>query len=319
MIEIILLVVGFVVIAKSANWFIEAAMQISRITGLSQVFIGLTIFAIGTSAPELAVNLTSVSKNLLELPLGNILGSNIANLLLVLGVAALIRTVPIKRDTLRIGFPLNLLAILLVAVLASGRAAFPLIINNLSRLDGLMLLGGLSAYIYYALTMAKRTRSKHGALNKKQLLFSILTFVVSLAGLIAGANWIVRGATFLSHVFNLSEHFIGLSIVALGTSLPELAATVAGLLKGRTELVIGNIVGSNLINIFLVLGLTALMHPLPIQISQFYDMAAVALSTILVWLLIMFRKPRALSRMGGIICILSYAAYIALRLTFQPI
>ncbi|MBI4138676.1 calcium/sodium antiporter [Candidatus Uhrbacteria bacterium] len=309
MIEILFLLIGLIVLAKSASWFIDGATLIGRLTGLSDVFIGLTVFAIGTSLPELAVNVTASLNGLHELPLGNVLGSNIANLLFVLGVAAIIRTVPVRWETVRIGLPLNLLAILLVAVLAHERFGIFRSTVGLSRLDGVILLAGFPVYAYFALSLAHHAPPGGRTVGRRRLLLAVLATATALIGLIVSAQWIVRGATSIVTLFGLSEHIVGLSIVALGTSLPELATTVAALLKRQHELVVGNIIGSNLVNVFFVLGISATMNPLPVSPSQFIDIAAVALATAFVWFLLSVRKKPALTRQFGIFFVALYGLY----------
>ncbi|MBU1908117.1 calcium/sodium antiporter [Patescibacteria group bacterium] len=315
MLDILLLFIGFIVLAKCSDWFIENATIVGQRFGLSQVFLGLTVVAIGTSAPELSVNLLATAKNLHELPIGNILGSNLTNILLVLGIAALIHPVKVLKNTVKIGLPISLLSILLVATLAQDKLLLNSSTFEFSRLDGIVLLACLPLYAYFAYKTIKPEHPNKQPISNRRLWLSILGIVISIFGLVISADWIVRGALTIVSYIGLREHLVGFTIVALGTSLPELATTITAMLKRKNELVVGTVVGSNLINIFLVLGLSALLNPFQIGPKQFYDIVAVAAATGVVILYLTFKKDYVIRRQWGWTFIMLYLIYQCWRIT----
>jgi len=313
MLEAILLLLGFALLAKSADWLIRGAETLAERYNLSQNFIGLTIVAIGTSAPELAVGLLSVEQGSTALPVGNILGSNLANLLLILGVVVIAKKIHVKRQTFNIGLPLNLLVSLLVALLVVGKYSITHTPGLLTRLDGLLLLCTLPLYIYFALSVYRGETPEHHV-SRKKLLMSYGSIIIGMLGLVISADWIVISAISLAKMLNVSEHLIGLTIVALGTNLPELATTITGLIQKKNDLVVGNLIGSSLFNMIFILGLTAVLHDLPFDDLQFVDLVAVGLSSALIFLILLFNREKILSRIHGFILVGVYAVYQTMRI-----
>lgn len=311
MMPLALLVVGCLVVVKSAEWLIGNARTLGKRFGLSDLFLGLTVVAIGTSAPELAVNVISGLKQLPGLQVGNILGSNLANLLLILGIAAASRKIAIHPAVVRIGLPLNIIASSFVVVLVIERLTPFGGMRELSRGDGLLLLFGFPLYAFYTLNVARVVNAGEN-LPRRDLGRAIAGLAAGIIGLAVGADWIVQGATGIARAIGVSEHVIGFTAVAIGTSLPELAITLTGLLKRTPQLVVGNLVGSNLFNTFLILGVSAVMRPLPFDRIQLEDAVAVAAATAIVWMSIAVLRHPVISRPHGLTFIVLYLGYLGI-------
>ncbi|MDQ7815180.1 MAG: calcium/sodium antiporter [Patescibacteria group bacterium] len=314
MLEVILLLLGFALLTKSADWLIRGAETLAERYNLSQNFIGLTIVAIGTSAPELAVSLFSIEKGSEALSVGNILGSNLANLLLILGIVVLAKRIHVKKPTFNIGLPLNLLVSLLVALLVGGTYSITRTPHALTRLDGILLLCTLPLYLYFAFSVYRGENPEH-QVTRRKLLMSYGSIAIGIIGLAISGDWIVISAKSIASTFNISEHLIGLTIVALGTNLPELATTITGLVRKKHDLVVGNLIGSSLFNMIFILGFTALLHDLPFDEHQFIDLVAVGLSSVLIFIIVLFSRDKILQRIHGFILVGVYAAYQAFRIS----
>ena len=236
--QVLLLVVGFVLLVKGADWFVEGAASIADKFGIPQIVIGLTIVAMGTSAPEAAVSISAALKGSAEITIGNVLGSNILNVLVILGLTAAICKVPVQKTTVHYEIPMVIFMTVLMAVCG-------LLNNMIGRLEGVVLLGCMVVYLMYLMRLAKRGASYDETLDE----------------VAANSDVTVDAATALAKEFGMSERFIGLTIVALGTSLPELVTSVTAAMKGNSDIAVGNIVGSNLFNIMFVVGVTAVITP----------------------------------------------------------
>ena len=255
LLQVLLLVVGFVMLMKGADWFVEGASQIADRLGIPQLVIGLTIVAMGTSLPEAAVSISAATQGSAEITIGNVVGSNIMNVLVILGLTAVVCVIPVQKSTVRYEIPFM---ILITAVLAGLGLAD----NQVSRPEGLILWAFMILYLFYLLRMAKNgTGGEEAGGKKRPIWLLILMVLVGAAMIVFGSDITVDAATAIAKIFGMSERFIGLTIVAFGTSLPELVTSVTAAVKGKTDIAVGNIVGSNIFNILFVVGTTALITP----------------------------------------------------------
>jgi len=302
---ILLLAGGLVILAKCAELLVAGAVGLAKWLGVSPLVIGLTVVAMGTSTPEVAASIAAVIRGMGDVAIGNVYGSNIANLLLVGGLASLIRPLQVQKKTLLREIPVMILVALLL---------WPVLHNlSLSRLEGIILLAVFAALILVTVSLARRETqitNRHTAHDIKDTRKSILFVVIGLAGLALGADMAVRGAVVLGERAGLSKAVIGLTIVAIGTSLPELATCVAAAIKGEHDISIGNLVGSNIFNTLLVVGTAGVVRPFTIGPrlvgADYWIMIAVSAG--FAFLVIIFR--RTISRLGGVILFFGYITYI---------
>ena len=306
LIQVLLLVVGFVLLVKGADWFVEGAASIADKFGIPQIVIGLTIVAMGTSAPEAAVSISAAFKGSAEITIGNVLGSNILNVLIILGLTAVICKVPVQKTTVHYEIPMVIGVTVLLAVLGLQN-------NVVGRLEGVLLLGCMVVYLLYLLRLAKRGASYDETLDEVAANSSmgrlIFLVIVGVAAIVWGSDIAVGAATAIARIFGMSERFIGLTIVALGTSLPELVTSVTAAMKGNSDIAVGNIVGSNLFNIMFVVGITAVITPV-VYSSAFFIDSLVAVAAVVLLLLCVFRK-KMLTRIHGTIMLAGYVGYFA--------
>lgn len=302
--QFLLLAVGFVMLIKGADWFVDGASKIADRFGIPQLVIGLTIVAMGTSAPEAAVSITSALKGNAGITIGNVVGSNIMNVLVILGLTAVIRAIAVKKSTIRYEIPFTIGITVVLAVLG-------LTDNTVSRLDGVILWVLMIVYLLYLLRMAKKGQDvleDVPKLTKKDTLpRMILSILIGGALIVWGADVTVDAATELALIFGMSDRLIGLTIVAFGTSLPELVTSVTAAVKGKADIAVGNIVGSNIFNILFVVGTTALITPVVYSANFLVD-SIVAVAT-MVLLLICVLPKKKLGRLGGVVMLAGYAAY----------
>lgn len=302
--QFLLLAVGFIMLIKGADWFVDGASKIADRFGIPQLVIGLTIVAMGTSAPEAAVSVTSALKGSAGITIGNVVGSNIMNVLLILGLTALIRSITVKKSTIRYEIPFTIGITVLLAVLG-------LTDNTVSRLDGVILWVLMIVYLVYLLRMAKKGQDVLEDVpeltGKDTLLRMILSILIGGALIVWGADVTVNAATELATIFGMSDRLIGLTIVAFGTSLPELVTSVTAAVKGKADIAVGNIVGSNIFNILFVVGTAALITPVVYSANFLVD-SVVAVAT-MVLLLICVLPKKKLGRLGGLVMLAGYAAY----------
>ena len=301
LLQVLLLVVGFVMLMKGADWFVEGASQIADRLGIPQLVIGLTIVAMGTSLPEAAVSISAATQGSAEITIGNVVGSNIMNVLVILGLTAVVCVIPVQKSTVRYEIPFM---ILITAVLAGLGLAD----NQVSRPEGLILWAFMILYLFYLLRMAKNgTGGEEAGGKKRPIWLLILMVLVGAAMLVFGSDITVDAATAIAKIFGMSERFIGLTIVAFGTSLPELVTSVTAAVKGKTDIAVGNIVGSNIFNILFVVGTTALITPVAYN-SVFLVDSIIAVAAALFLFLCVFRNKK-LGRLGGILMLAAYAGY----------
>ncbi len=299
--QILLLILGIVVVLKSADWLTNGAVGLATRLEIPQIVIGLTIVAIGTSMPEFFVSTVSAIKGTPDLAVGNIVGSNIFNVLLIVGVAAIVAPITIQRATVRRDIP--------IAIVASVMLAIMMFDDIMSRLDALILFIAFIAFIWITLRDSKKVSHEGSSSNetigaKK----SVFLIVIGLVGLVLGSNVFVDNASSLAHAWGISDAIIGLTIVAGGTSLPELATSAVAAKKGDSGIAIGNVLGSNVFNILMILGLTGLISPMHIQNITYVDMAVMVISMILFWLF-SFTKLRV-DRWEGCVLIACFIGYI---------
>lgn len=300
--QVLLLIFGIVVVLKSADWLTNGAVGLATKLGISQIVIGLTIVAIGTSMPEFFVSIVSAIKGTPDLAVGNIVGSNIFNVLLIVGVAATVAPIAIQRATVRRDIP--------IAIVASIMLTFMMLDDNISRTDALILFAAFIAFIWITLRNSKNDANEKDASTEKVIPTwkSVLFIIFGLVGLVLGSNIFVDNASSLAHGLGISDAVIGLTIVAGGTSLPELATSAVAARKGDSGIAIGNVLGSNVFNILMILGLTGIISPMHIQNITYIDMAVMVISMALFWLF-SFTKLRV-ERWEGCVLIACFLGYI---------
>ena len=312
LINLLLIVVGIVMVLKGADVLTKGGADLARRMNVSELVVGLTIVAAGTSAPELFVSLVSALKGTPDLAVGSVVGSNIMNTLVIVGVTAMVSPIAIARQTVAKDMPFTVVASVLLMVFALDRfESFSLWGNVISRLDGILLLLGFAAFMYYTFTVARQGDSRDEKADKKtaSVVLCLVLLVAGLALLVAGSELFVRNASSLAAALGVSEGVIGLTIVAGGTSLPELATSIVAARKGRSALAIGNVIGSNVFNILLILGLTATVCPMQIGDITMIDMGMMVASMLLLWLF-SFTKL-TVARWEGAVLTAVYLGYLA--------
>jgi len=312
MLQYILLAIGFILLIKGADLLVDGASSVGRRLNLSDLAIGLTVVAFGTSLPELFVNIFAGVKGNTDIAIGNVLGSNIANIFLILGLSAVIFPLAVGKGTVWKEIPLSLLAAVVLGIMANDRLIDKSDNSVLTRIDGLVFLAFFIIFLYYSFGIAKRIEGIDNHLPQKQfgLLKSSLMIVSGLAGLALGGNWIINAAVQIASRLGVSQSLIGLTIVAVGTSLPELATSVVAAYKKNAEIAVGNVVGSNIFNIFFILGLSSVIKPLAFNPGSNMDIGAVILASLLLFLWMFTGKKRSLDRWEGLVFLVLYGGYI---------
>jgi cation:H+ antiporter len=308
----LLVFVGFVLVIKGADLLVDGACALARRLSVSDLMIGLTVVAFGTSLPELAVNVFASLKGSTGIAIGNILGSNIANILLILGISGIIYPLIVTKGTVWKEIPLSLLAAVLLGILANDRLIDNADSSALTRTDGLVLLSFFVIFIYYTLGIAKRIEGSEALLPAKKHSIRKISVMIAagLSALILGGKFVADGAVDLATALGISQSTIGLTVVALGTSLPELATSVMAAYKKNPEIAVGNIVGSNIFNIFFILGISSLIRPLPFGPQSNLDIGALILANILLFIFMFTGKKRKLDRWEAGLFLVIYTAYI---------
>lgn len=300
-----LLAVGFVLLVKGADWFVEGASKVAEKFGIPQLVIGLTIVAMGTSLPEAAVSVSAALKGSAGITIGNVVGSNILNILLILGITAAIKPIAVQKSTVRYEIPF----VILVSALLMGIGYTD---HTVGRVDGIILWALMIGYLGYLLVMSKKGAplpGEEGAAEEKPAPVWKMLLLIVLGGamIVVGSDVAVDAATELARIFGMSERLIGLTIVAFGTSLPELVTSVTAAIKGKADIAVGNIVGSNIFNILFVVGTSALITPVVYASDFLVDSLVCIAAAVLLWLCV-FRN-RKLGRMGGLLMLLGYGGY----------
>ncbi|MBO6016032.1 MAG: calcium/sodium antiporter, partial [Lachnospiraceae bacterium] len=298
-IQILLLILGFTMLIKGADWFVDGAGSLAEKFGIPQLVIGLTIVALGTSAPEAAVSISAAFKGVADITIGNVVGSNIINVLIILGLTATIRPLLVQKSTFAYEIPF----VILISGVMFGLGYLK---GKLTRVDGVIFWALLIVYLLYLLRMAKSGEAEIETAGEKTWpVWKMLLFIViGIALIVLGSNVTVDAATAIAKVFGVSDRIIGLTIVALGTSLPELMTSVTAAIKGKADIAIGNIVGSNIFNILFVVGTTALITPVAYASNFRIDSIVMIAAAVLLWLCVL-GKQHKLRRWGGILMLAS--------------
>lgn len=300
MLTFISLIIGFIFLIKGADLFVEGSSSIARKFHIPSIIIGLTIVAMGTSAPEAAVSITSSLSGLNDICVANVAGSNFFNILLVLGLSALISKLPVGKNTLTKDLPLLIVVNAMLLVFCSGMF--------FNRIESILLLLLFGKFIYDSIKTAKsKTIEDEEVIEEKSMFKIILLTTIGIVGIVWGGDLVVNAATEIATMFGMSENLIGLTIVAVGTSLPELVTSVVATKKGEIEIAIGNVIGSNIFNILFVLGLSVLINPINIGMVVVYDILFINAITILLYI---FARKGNLNKMNGVIFILTYLSYM---------
>lgn len=346
-----LLIIGFVFLVKGADLFVSGSSAIAEYFGIPTFIIGLTVVAFGTSMPEAAISVTAALTGANGIAVGNAIGSNIFNLLVVLGASAMIKECPVSRDTLRFEYPLSIVAAGLLLVMGLGAGTDGTLFNAgvVSRVDGLILLALFTGFMILTVKKAMRTQHRElipdyyggadigdpgacimeedGELICEDMeagetpensafdgsaisspVAAVVKSVIGLVGIILGGDMVVDSATTIAEAFGIDEMLIGLTIVALGTSLPELVISIVAAIKGETDIAVGNVIGSNIFNLLLVLGLSTSIHPIAITMFSIYDLMILIAASLVV--LIPLVRKQVVTRGWGVLMLLMYAAYL---------
>jgi len=316
MINILILTVGFIALIFGAHKLVDASSSLASRMGIPNIVIGLTIVAFGTSAPELVVNLFASINNNTEIVLGNVLGSNIFNVLGVLGIASIMCPLSVKTNTTWLEIPLSLLAAVSVIIIANDIYLDNSSANHISRTDGLILLLFFLIFLVYNLKTAQSSSNDEEIETKSYTyLKSIMFIILGLLGLTMGGKLIVTSAVNIAQLFGLSERIVGLTIVSIGTSLPELATSIVAVRKKNVDIAIGNVVGSNIFNIFFILGISTIVTPLKVNPNSFVDIAVNIISSLLLFVFIFTGKRRNLERWEGILLLILYLSYLVMLIS----
>lgn len=310
---LILLVVGFVGLVKGADFFVDGASNVAKRLRIPSLIIGLTIVAMGTSLPETAVSISASIAGTNSLAISNVSGSNIFNLMVVVGLCAIMQKIEVDSDTIKRDIPISLLAAVLMLVFAFTS-------NTLGRIEGLVLLAGFAVYIVLMIKSALKARNgeglKTGTEEEEVVTQSVVMSLVCIVGgacaIAIGGDWVVDAATTLALKLGMTETLVGLTIVAVGTSLPELVTSIVAARKNEVEMALGNAIGSNIFNIMMVIGVAGLISPIDLSatiMNNILDIVVIIVFTIGVWLMVF--KSKVLTRGKGIVMVLAYVAYMA--------
>jgi cation:H+ antiporter len=314
MLVYILFALGFVILIKGADWLVAGSASVAKKYNVSDIVIGLTIVSMGTSMPELIVNILASNSGASDIAIGNIIGSNISNILLILGVAAVIFPLVIQNSTIYSEIPYSIIALLLVAFVANADLFSPIDNHIISRLDGLLLMIFFALFIFYIIKLAKDGRADILEETPDELLpmgKSILLIALGMLGLFFGGKWVVDGAVSIASEFGLSEKLIGLTIVAIGTSLPELVTSAMAAYKKNTDIAVANVVGSNIFNLLWVLGFSAMVAPINFDTTINTDIFVLLIaSCLIIFSLATGKIKNQIGRPTGILFLVSYVTYI---------
>ena len=309
-IQIFILLAGLLLILFGANWLVDGSSSVAKRFGISEFVIGLTIVGIGTSTPEMVVSFLSSLQGKADMAIGNIVGSNIFNTMMILGVTAMISPLVITRSNLKKDIPLNIIVTIILIVLGMNFTLFGQGKDQLCRIDGAILLAIFVWYLWSSFKSDTTDEEEGEGIKEYSILMSVILIIGGLAALIFGGRLFVNSATELAKMFGVSDKFIAITVMAAGTSMPELATCVVAALKGRGQLALGNILGSNISNILLILGGAALINPLSFSGMTYVDLGAVLLCSVFILASAYLFKKKQLDRFEGIILILMEAGYM---------
>lgn len=309
--DYIFILIGFVLLIKGADYFVDGASSIAKTFRIPALIIGLTIVAFGTSAPEAAVSITSAIQGQNEIAVGNIVGSNIFNLLLVVGVAAFICPLKVKKSIIVKEFPFTLLSGFVLIVLAHDIIFQGATANVLTRADGIMLLVLFGIFMYYLIELAltsKEEANDDEDIKEMPLSKSILISIGGVVAIVLGGKLVVDAASNIALAWGMSESLVGLTIIAIGTSLPELVTSIVAARKGESDIALGNVIGSCIFNVFFILGISAAIHPIAIGSEVIFDMVIMLIVTIIAYIFAITK--RNINKIEGTILALAYVAYM---------
>lgn len=310
MITLILFILGFIFLIKGADLLVEGASSIAKKAQISTLVIGLTIVSFGTSAPELLINLVAGFQGSSDIAIGNILGSNIANILLILGISAIIYPLKVSKNTVWKEIPLSVLAVIIVGLLVNDALIDGSGFSVLSRIDGLILLSFFVIFIYYTFGIAKVSGDNGIEVKEMSRSKAVFYIILGLVGLAFGGHWIVKGAVEFAGYMNVSESLIALTIIAIGTSLPEIATSVVAAMKKQTDIAIGNVVGSNIFNLFWILGLSATLNPIEFNPLNNFDVIMTLIVSMILFSVLFIGKKHTLMKYEGVLFLILYFSYI---------
>ena len=315
--NILLLIVGFAALVKGADFFVDGSSALARTFKVPGVIIGLTIVALGTSAPELAVSTSAAIQGANEIALSNVVGSNIFNLLMVLGVCAIIRPIPIEKMILKRDFPLSIivtaalfgvLAIPLFTGKAQWTAPVSTVVSEVSRPIGIGLLVIFAAYMAFLIYVSRKNPTEEDVTENIPVWKSLLLILIGLACIVIGGQLVVENAKSIAAAFGMSETLIGLTVVALGTSLPELVTSIVAARKGEHGMAVGNVVGSNIFNLMFILGISSTIHPVAVNLASVTDLAILVVVSVAAYI---FSLTNKISRIEGVLMVLMYIGTMA--------
>jgi len=315
-ITIPLFIVGFIFLIKGADFLVDGASAIAKKLKVSDLIIGLTVVAFGTSAPELIVNIFASIQGKTQIAIGNVLGSNIINIFVILGISSIIFPLIVKKDTVWKEIPFCLFVTILFGILANDNLIFKNNVTEISQFDGLILILFFIFFIYYILKISKKQRNEDEESSKleiKQYSFfkSFLIIIIGLIGLNIGAKWIVDGAVEIALFLGVSQSLIAITLVAFGTSLPELSTSIMAVFKRNSDIAIGNIVGSNIFNILLIIGVSSIIRPLKFNIASNIDIFIAILAPFILFITMFTgRKKHLLERWEGFVFLIIYGIYL---------
>lgn len=309
-IQILILLAGLLLILLGANYLVDGSSSVAKRFGISEFVIGLTIVGIGTSTPEMVVSFMSSFQGKADMAIGNIVGSNIFNVVAILGITALIAPITITKSNLKKDIPLNIGVTLLLILLGMNYTIFGYGEDKLSRIDGIILLAIFAWYLYSSFKSDTPDQDEEGGIKVLSMPVSILMIIGGLAGLIIGGKLFVNSATELARMFGVSDKFIAITVMAAGTSMPELATCAVAAFKGRGQLALGNILGSNISNILLILGGASLINPLSFTGMTTVDLGTILLSSVFIFLSAIFFKKKQLDRAEGVILLMIEFCYM---------
>jgi cation:H+ antiporter len=318
MLNLLFLAVGFVLLVYGATVLVDGASSLAKKYNIPGIVIGLTIVAFGTSAPEFVVNIAGSLKGSSGIVLGNVLGSNIFNILFILGISSIVYPLTVKSNTTWMEVPLSFISSLLVLVFASDMFIDNRTHNELSRIDGIVLIFFFVIFLAYNFNLMKKGSSDEEIdIKDYSKLKSAFMIIAGIAMLGAGGNLIVNSAVRVAEMLGISERIIGLTIVSIGTSLPELATSVVAAMKRNVDIAVGNIVGSNIFNVFWILGVSAVINPVIVQEGSSFDMYVNIGASLLLFLFIFTGKDRKIDRIEGVLFLILYAVYLGAVLFFM--
>lgn len=311
MLNVAILIAGFFALVYGADKLVDASSSLAARLGVPNIVIGLTIVAFGTSAPELVVNVIAALNNKTAMVLGNVLGSNIFNILAILGLTSIIHPLAVKTNTTWLEIPLSMLAAIAVLIIANDTYLDGAAADYISRTDGLLLLLFFSIFLVYNMKIAQGGQAEEETETKQYGYLKAIVFIaLGLAGLVLGGRLIVSGAVGIAQTFGLSERIIGLTIVSIGTSLPELATSIVAVRKKKVDIAIGNVVGSNIFNVFFILGVSTVITPLQVSSSSLLDILLNIIASLLLFIFVFVGKGRQLVRWEGAMLLFLYLAYL---------